>query len=207
MTMIFIRAHRINDFKLYVESLENLVPWFFVLDHTNYARWIPIHIKDTQSLPEGISDDFTKCWVLQKTKHAFSCMPLDQGHEQNNEVVKGSGGVVGITENPTAFRRWMMAGPEQARLLKEFERSLDISTDNEEFNWLPQHEQCISIQESFKKHVQNLTETISNLGNPFLDDCPELLVLDTRNCASEDIAEAVRNIKDLGACKYKEYVK
>ena len=38
MTLIFIRAHRINDFNLYVESLENLVPWFFVLDHTNYAR-------------------------------------------------------------------------------------------------------------------------------------------------------------------------
>lgn len=163
MTLIFIRAHRINNFNLYVESLENLVPWFFVLDHTNYSRWIPIHIRDMQSLPDSISDEFRKCWVLQKTQHAFSCMPLDQGHEQNNEMVKGSGGVVGITENPTAFKKWMTAGPEQARLLKEFEQSLDLLSEREEFDWLPQHEQCVSIQQTFKNHVQNLTETISIL--------------------------------------------
>ena len=39
----------------------------------------------------------------------------------------------------------MTAGPEQARLLKELERSLDISSENEEFYWLPQHEQYMSI--------------------------------------------------------------
>jgi len=48
-------------------------------------------------------------------------MPIHQCHEQNNELVKGSGGAVGLTENPSAFRKWMMAGPEQAKLLKEFE--------------------------------------------------------------------------------------
>ncbi len=50
-------------------------------------------------------------------------MPLDQAHEQNNETVKGPGGAVGLTENPAAFGRWMVAGPEQARLLQEFEVS------------------------------------------------------------------------------------
>ncbi len=48
-------------------------------------------------------------------------MPLDQVHEQNNERIKGLGGAVGLTENPAAFRRWMIAGPEQARLLEELE--------------------------------------------------------------------------------------
>lgn len=49
-------------------------------------------------------------------------MPIDQAHEQYNELVKGSGGDVGLTENPSAFRKWMVAGPEQARLLQEFEK-------------------------------------------------------------------------------------
>ena len=160
-----------------------------------------------QSLPDSIADEFRKCWVLQKTQHVFSCMPLDQGHEQNNELVKGSGGVVGITENPTAFKRWMTAGPEQARLLKEFEKSLNQSSENEEFDWLPQHEQCVSIQETFRSHVKNLTETMSNFVNPFLDDCPELLVLDTRNCISEAVIETVQSIKDLGVSQYEEFVK
>ena len=48
----------------------------------------------------------------------FSTIPIDQEHEQNNEVVKGSGDAIGLTENPAAFRKWMVAGTEQARLLK-----------------------------------------------------------------------------------------
>ncbi len=49
----------------------------------------------------------------------LSAIHIDQAHEQNNEVVKGSGGVVGLTKNLSAFRKWMT---EQARLLKELER-------------------------------------------------------------------------------------
>ncbi len=41
-------------------------------------------------------------------------MPIDQAHEQNNGVVKGSDGAVGLTQNPSAFRKWLLAGPEQA---------------------------------------------------------------------------------------------
>ena len=49
----------------------------------------------------------------------FSSIPLDQAHEQNNETVKGAGVVVGLTENPAAFKRYMVAGPEQDRIVSE----------------------------------------------------------------------------------------
>ena len=67
-----------------------------------------------KSLPDSIKDQFHRFWVVQKTQNKFSCMPIDQAHEQNNLIVKGSGGAVGLTENPSAFKRWMIA---QARLL------------------------------------------------------------------------------------------
>ena len=44
LALIFIHAHHINDFNLYLVSLKALTPWFFALDLINYARWIPIHI-------------------------------------------------------------------------------------------------------------------------------------------------------------------
>ena len=47
-------------------------------------------------------------------------MAHDQIHEQLNAVVKGYGGIVGITENDDALRRWMVAGPEAARMLLEY---------------------------------------------------------------------------------------
>ena len=202
LVCIFVRAHRIKEFDLFVEALEALVPWFFALDHTHYVRWIPVHIRDMKSLLDSIREQFRSCWVVQKTQHKFSYMPIDQAHEQNNQLVKCSGGAVGLTENPSAFRRWMIAGPEQARLLAEFE---------EQFNTLKNlsdqhHEQTPSLQEAFKRQVNSLSEVIANMGNPFLDDGPELLVLDTRNCAGDAVVATVQNIEQLGIEQYQKYV-
>ena len=95
------------------------------------------------------------------------------------------------TEKPSAFRRWMIAGPEQARLLTEFE--VQFVCSDEETN-LPHHEQNQSVQDLFHKHVQDLCATISDMGNPFLEKCPELLTLHTRHCASDSVIETVRTI-------------
>lgn len=89
-----------------METLEELVPLFFSLDHVNYARWTPIHIRDMKSLPDSIIQKFQQegSWVLSKTANAFSAIPFDQAHEQENKTVKSAGGAVGLTENPIAFR-------------------------------------------------------------------------------------------------------
>ena len=71
-----------------------------------------------KSLPASVHEELAEHgnWVVNKTTNRFSSMPIDQAHEQNNELVKGSGGAVELTENPLAFRKWMVAGPEQAQL-------------------------------------------------------------------------------------------
>ena len=111
---------------MYVEILKEITPWFFALDHQNYARWLPIHIHDMEHLPVLDYHHFVEngCSVVTKTTTRFSSMPIDQAREQNNKLVKGCGGAVGLTQNPTASRKWMVAGPEQARIIQEFE---DIS--------------------------------------------------------------------------------
>ena len=65
MVLIFIRAHRTKNFAMYVESLDSLVQWFFALDHVNYARWIPIHIRDMESPPDS------NCRGIQKNVGSF----------------------------------------------------------------------------------------------------------------------------------------
>ncbi len=91
---------------------------------------------------------------------------------------------MGLTGNPSAFRRWMIAGPEQARLLKEFESQLNGYCEEHDFH---HHEQSVSVQELFKNYVCDLCSIITTMGNLFLDDDTDLLVLNTRNCASEDV--------------------
>jgi len=39
-------------------------------------------------------------------------MAIDRTHEQNNEMVKEDGGVVGLTQNQAALCRWMVGGPQ-----------------------------------------------------------------------------------------------
>jgi len=48
-------------------------------------------------------------------------MAHDQIQEQLNAILKGDGGIIGITENESALRRWMTAGPETARIIRELE--------------------------------------------------------------------------------------
>ena len=118
--LAFVGAHRENNFALYVEVLEALAPWFFALCHINYARWTPVHIEDMNFLPEALQTTFKKCWVISKSSKKFFSMLIDQAHEQNNGILKGSGGIIGITEDPEALRCWMVAGPEVARCLENF---------------------------------------------------------------------------------------
>ncbi|KAG0708495.1 hypothetical protein GWK47_023998 [Chionoecetes opilio] len=133
--MVYVRAIREADFLLYIEALSKIVPWFFALDHTHYSRWVPIHLRDMVSLkqlhPDVYAEFLKGNFVVKKSKRAFSAVAIDQAHEQNNASVKGDGGAVGLTENPAALRRWMVSGPEMARLIQEFEGSTEKRQDTD----------------------------------------------------------------------------
>ena len=79
LILIFVAAHRKKKFPLYVEVLEKLTPLFFAMDHVNYVRWMPVHIRDMLCLPESTRFEFEKQghWVLSKTNNLFSAIPID----------------------------------------------------------------------------------------------------------------------------------
>eukprot|EP00112_Aurelia_sp_Birch-Aquarium-sp1_P023888 Seg731.3 transcript_id=Seg731.3/GoldUCD/mRNA.D3Y31 product="hypothetical protein" protein_id=Seg731.3/GoldUCD/D3Y31 len=49
--LLLVQSIRQSNFIMFISALEQLVPWMFALDHTNYARWLPIFIADLQQLP------------------------------------------------------------------------------------------------------------------------------------------------------------
>ena len=115
---------RVGDRALYVSSIKNLVPWFFILDHPNYARWISVYINDIELL-ETTNPDLKKAFdeglfSSQKTLNQFSKMAHDQCHEQLNCKIKGDGGAIGILENENALKRWMVAGPQAMQVIDDF---------------------------------------------------------------------------------------
>ena len=69
----------------------------------------------------------------QKTSRLFSAIALNQAHEQVNACIKGDGGAVSLTGDPNALRRWMVAGPEVARAIREFQDAMEpVHRDNTE---------------------------------------------------------------------------
>ena len=47
------------------------------------------------------------CFTAQKTNKRFSCIPLDQVHEQENVKVKGVGGAMHLLNEQSALNRWL----------------------------------------------------------------------------------------------------
>ena len=112
--LIFIHSLQVASFTLYLDILTVLTPWFFVLDHTNYTWWIPVHLKDIAELsnrhPEVAKQLNSGKFVVQKTKQVFSGILIGQADEQNNALINRDGGAVGLTDNPSALQHWTRSG-------------------------------------------------------------------------------------------------
>ena len=205
--LLLVKSFRERNFSLYKDALSKLIPWCFVLDHYNYSRWLPVHARDMASLRDihpSIADEFEDGkFALAKTTSPFSAIAIDQAHEQNNGVMKGDGGTVGITENPSALKRWMVAGPEMARIIGEFESEMETEHSNQEPR---HHEQTPATQKTFLKEVRSLSEKLEEMGSPFLGD-KDLYNIDTKDIANQSVVDTVKCVEKLGIELYDKFVK
>ena len=206
MVLEFVKSTREGNFPVYIQIVGKLVPWMFALDLVNYSRWLPIHIRDLVNLKERHPSVYTKFeqgrFNVQKSQHLFSKISMDQNHKQDNEMIKGDGGAVGLMESPAALRRWMIAGSEIARGVKEFESTYDVRKHHD----TPHHEQITSVQKAFAKDVKSLTSVTEEMGNPVCEESTDLLVLDTEEIMPECVVEAVSSAKGKGQSEYDKYV-
>ena len=105
--LIYVCSLRQASFQMYLDALTELVPWFHALDHTNYARWLPVHLRDLAELsrkhPEVAKAFNDRKFTVQKINRVFCAIATDQAHEQNKSHIKRDGGAVGLTDNPSAL--------------------------------------------------------------------------------------------------------
>ena len=204
--LMLVHSIRSGDFLEYRESLSILAPWMFALDHINYARWLSVHIRDLCMLesqhPEVFSRFTEGGFVVCKTKRKFSAIALDHAHEQCNALVKGEGGAVGLTNNTNALKRWMIAGPEICKIVKDFEEQITRTA----IPSLHHHEQLPSIQKTFMKEVRALTESFVALGNPFAEDSGYLIALDTKDIMPQEVVQTINSVLDIGQQQYDSFV-
>jgi hypothetical protein len=207
LLFVFLRSLRPADFDMNVDALYRMIPWWFALNHTHYARWLPIHVRDMRELekkaPE-VAESFKQgSFTVTKTTRIFSAIAIDQAHEQNNAMVKGDGGAVGLTENAKALRRWMISGPEMARLVNEFEASIAPEAGSESRY---HHEAQKNYQVAFHQDVKSLVQVLEELGNTFEEESTDLIVLDTKVVADKDGMARMQQIEELGRKQCEAYI-
>ncbi len=142
-------------------------------------------------------------FVVHKTKRDFSAIAIDQAHEQSNAVIKGDGGAVGLTEDQSALRRWMVAGPEVSRLVANYEA---VSGAKDVKKGTRHHEETEAAQKEFFEKVKRLTSVMREMGNPFMEDSDDLLVLDTKDIADSSAADLISVHHERGKEKLKSFM-
>ena len=53
--LVFVRSLQEGNFDMYLQTLGQLAPRMFALDHNHYARWLLVHIGDINVLKEQAS--------------------------------------------------------------------------------------------------------------------------------------------------------
>ena len=111
---------------------------------------------------------------------------------------------MGLTDNPTILRRWMMAGPEIARLIGEFQDEHDLRNRPPDTR---HHDQSASVQSAFVKDVQLMVNVMEDFGNPFEEESQDLLVLDTKEIAPPAAVDALRRAHEVGQLHFDNFVR
>ena len=146
---LFTKSIREGNFESFLQCLKEMLPWFFALDHTHYARWLSIFVQDLSKLKFQQTDTYEAFkkgfFTVRKTNRVFSNMGIDQAHEQMNKVLKTDGGVIGILDNPKALLKWAISGPVISELLTH------DNDDNDEFLAELHHEDTESFEEEFRR--------------------------------------------------------
>ena len=139
-------------------------------------------------------------FLVHKTRRSFSSIALDYAREQVNAIVKGDGSAVGLTENPAAVSRCMVAGPEVTRMVEEFESNVTKSDSRND------HGETQGVQSVFANDVLNVISSTEEFGNPFMEQGKELAI-QTKGIMSKDVADTVRTVEKLGNEQFQTFMK
>ncbi|KAJ8358245.1 hypothetical protein AAFF_G00020150 [Aldrovandia affinis] len=109
-----------------------------------------------------------------------------------------------MTEDPSALRRWMIAGPEVSHLVAQYEAACGTKEGTEHTS---HHEETERAQRVFFENVEKLSQAMKDIGNPFQEESRDLLSLDTKDIAHHTAAELIGTHLEKGKVRFQEFMK
>ena len=96
---------------------------------------------------------------------------------------------------------FMLAGPDCARMVEEFEATHDPPPSS-----TCHHEEGRSLQATFQKDISSIVKVVGQLVNPFVETSLELVALDTQNVMEESVVASLSEIREVGQTLQAAYV-
>ena len=175
----YIRGVRTRNWYLHLQSMETFIKYFFAHDMLNYARMMPVYLCDMK-LKDSKSTVYAEFlqgnWVVNKNPLPFRAIGADHALEHINHAMKLSGGLVGITLNPSARTKFILIAPELACLAREAEEMAGYSPSSR----MNYHAVSPTAELRETKNVISLCHTIKNFSNPFVGESTLLYNLVTK---------------------------
>ena len=208
LVMNFVRATREGNWDLHLESIKNMLPWFFAYDHINYARYLPVYLahmlllQDTHPEAHALLTN-GEFGVQRTTSHGFSQLPVDQTIEQTlNRSTKTKGGIVGFSLRKGAVQRWMLTAHSRAAFVDKC-RSMTKGIQEDQRSL---HKEIGSARMTRdEEDVKKVVEVLSNWRNPF-GPSEELTSLSSGYVASESMKRDLLMAKEKGTTALTSFV-
>lgn len=131
-----IRAEREGLWSMHIQSVCNMLPFFFITNRSNYSRWTPVYILDMLDIPVEIKAAFDagEFAICQKTG-IFNGVWSDMATEKTIiKDSKGNGGIVGLTRKKSALVRWTLTRHVLSIFGSEMQERSGLVTDCAEFH-------------------------------------------------------------------------
>ena len=206
--LLFIRASRQRLWKLHLQSLHCLCPYFFVFDILNYARITPVYLSQVCQLR---NDDPT-IWnrfvegefSVNKSNVPFSAIAADHALEQENRAVKVPGGIKGIANRQKLLDKYFLTVAEMSNIVEQFCPSFFL--ENSDTRKREQHYQLIRSKNSrLSTNVNKLLDVFRTQGITFEESDDVYNVL-TKKVLTTDVAETFLSMREAGNTKYCGFV-
>lgn len=107
---------------------------------------------------------------------SFCSLGADHALQHVNRSMKVAGGMIGITLNPNARIKYFLIAPELAKLADQAKQLAGTSSKSAKHH----HDLNICVRLRQEKSIEQLSNTIKNFTNPFLDECDDLYNIVTK---------------------------
>ena len=204
----FVEGQRLGDWQQTLSTLHEMCPWFFTFGHTNYARWLPVFLRDMAKLQEkhsSVHEAFMNGkFSVQRGEGKCSMMALDQSQEHSVKFLKEEGGTKGLYGQSEEKEMIELSRPEVFRILNEFESACFTQADK---GAVEHSDSSEAEQTKLLNHLKALCNLITEgtVINPFNETSSDLVTLISTEVMDPEITKSLREASEVGKTMFTEF--